>query len=701
MSENEGKELRSQGQNSVRQPSGGRSLQRQGVPGKSVLTDRLGLRQAAATGSASARNHPVQQSASHRDSREDWSRVAMRPDRYPRPDIPPPVQARGGIDSAGGAVHEHAAQGISGSASPLPHRERIEQSFGPRFDLGHVQAHVGGAAAAASDAIGATAYATGHHVAFRSSPDLHTAAHEAAHVVQQQQGVHLRGGVGRAGDEHERHADAVADLVVQGKSAETLLAQRAPAAPAAGVQGKDAGAAVIQANGGVLDWMADRVGDWTDSRPDEERRDAEEELETFMGQPYEVEHFHPSAGRGNFDAAYQPGSGILTITVSVFFVFRDGSPGNPDWVANTAAGDPTFPADAFVWTEDEKTEFARNAVSMVQQHWSRQYTFHCTRPYWEALPDVNVDIAITDAPDAATAHYNIEVFKWPDDRVDAAHIDRPGANHGAAHAGHQHNSGTDPDHVGGVFNENSLDGGVGTPDVSDFRRTTATRNAYGQADVDNPSPILFDEASSTISAADQTRIRTFTATMSAPAMPDFALTVIGHASSDGSPESNQILSEDRAHAVSNELVTGGVKSQPTVRGVGATGATTEPLWRRVDLTVGDFRSQQTTVLHEFGHVFGLADEYPTADGGSRDVGTPVDHSQLAQNMGLAAAPVVAHHSDSIMSNGEVVEPYHYATFLEVLGTMTSTTGMWSAGPGPGPAPGPGDFPTPTGDTRLA
>lgn len=71
--------------------------------------------------------------------------------------------------------------------------------------------------------MGVAAFATGAHVAFGRSPDLHTAAHEAAHVVQQRGGVQLKGGVGEAGDLHERHADAVADLVVQGKSSESLL----------------------------------------------------------------------------------------------------------------------------------------------------------------------------------------------------------------------------------------------------------------------------------------------------------------------------------------------------------------------------------------------------------------------------------------------------------------------------------------------
>lgn len=71
--------------------------------------------------------------------------------------------------------------------------------------------------------MGASAYATGNHVAFARSPDVHTAAHEAAHVIQQSQGVSLSGGVGKPGDPYEKQADAVADRVVKGQSAESLL----------------------------------------------------------------------------------------------------------------------------------------------------------------------------------------------------------------------------------------------------------------------------------------------------------------------------------------------------------------------------------------------------------------------------------------------------------------------------------------------
>jgi hypothetical protein len=133
-----------------------------------------------------------------------------------------PVQRRGGPAGADG-VHAAAAHGISGGGGAMPHGDTIQQAFGS-YDLSNVHAHTDSAAAEGSAAMGAEAYATGDHVAFGGAPDLHTAAHEAAHVIQQRGGVSLSGGVGQAGDAYEQHADKVADAVVAGQSAEPLLA---------------------------------------------------------------------------------------------------------------------------------------------------------------------------------------------------------------------------------------------------------------------------------------------------------------------------------------------------------------------------------------------------------------------------------------------------------------------------------------------
>jgi hypothetical protein len=159
--------------------------------------------------------------------------------------------APGQSDAPAAQVQQTAAAGVSGAGGPLPHRATIQSLFG-RHDVSGITAHTDASARDASGALGAEAYATGRNVAFASaSPSLHTAAHEAAHVIQQASGVQLKAGVGQVGDAYERHADAVADHVVQGKSAEPLLDAFAGAGAARGgaVQFVKKGFAVYGTNG--------------------------------------------------------------------------------------------------------------------------------------------------------------------------------------------------------------------------------------------------------------------------------------------------------------------------------------------------------------------------------------------------------------------------------------------------------------------
>jgi len=122
------------------------------------------------------------------------------------------------------SIQNTAASGVTGASVPLPHLGAIQKSFG-RHDVTKVKAYMGGPARNATETMGAEAYAMGNRAAFKRAPDLHTTAHEAAHIIQQRAGISLKSNVGQVGDVHERHADAVADLVVQGKSAEHLLNQ--------------------------------------------------------------------------------------------------------------------------------------------------------------------------------------------------------------------------------------------------------------------------------------------------------------------------------------------------------------------------------------------------------------------------------------------------------------------------------------------
>jgi hypothetical protein len=135
-------------------------------------------------------------------------------------------------------VHAAAERGVATPPTALPHAASIQHLFG-RHDISSIRAHTGSEAAVTARAMGAQAYATGNHVVLGDGADLFTVAHEAAHVVQQRGGVQLKAGVGEAGDSHEQHADEVASLVVQGKSAEAALDRHAG-------DGAPAGSATVQ-----------------------------------------------------------------------------------------------------------------------------------------------------------------------------------------------------------------------------------------------------------------------------------------------------------------------------------------------------------------------------------------------------------------------------------------------------------------------
>ena len=187
------------------------------LPGKHTRSERLPVQRRAAAPTATAAADAMSQ-----PPLAAWAQVE---DPFALHLIGGAVQRRAvgpGAAARDEDVPAIAARGVGGAGEPMPHLDAIQRSFG-HHDVGGVVAHTDGAAREAATTIGAQAYATGNRVAFAGTPDLHTAAHEAAHVVQQRAGVHLKGGVGADGDAYERHADAVADAVVRGESAAALL----------------------------------------------------------------------------------------------------------------------------------------------------------------------------------------------------------------------------------------------------------------------------------------------------------------------------------------------------------------------------------------------------------------------------------------------------------------------------------------------
>jgi hypothetical protein len=145
----------------------------------------------------------------------------------------PVVQRRATVAAGSSSDPLATAQaGTSAGGRKLPHLDLIQASFG-HHDVSGVDAVVGGTAADASVELGANAYAVDNAIGFSTSPDLHLAAHEAAHVVQQRHGFAPSDGVDTPDDAYEQHADAVADAVVAGQSAEALLDEITTGAAAA------------------------------------------------------------------------------------------------------------------------------------------------------------------------------------------------------------------------------------------------------------------------------------------------------------------------------------------------------------------------------------------------------------------------------------------------------------------------------------
>src|SRR5262249_45142343 len=130
----------------------------------------------------------------------------------------------------------------------------------------------------------------------------------------------------------------------------------------------------------------------------------------FLKHANSVQNYEPKTGIGRFDATYSPTQKRLTIKVKLNFTFLSMKQFERDTGVTTWATRPDGPA----WTPFERA-FYRNAFkTIVEDSWSRQYKFACTKPGWSeftAAVHFNIDpnVQRTDA------HYWIQVGKAPTD----------------------------------------------------------------------------------------------------------------------------------------------------------------------------------------------------------------------------------------------------------------------------------------------
>jgi hypothetical protein len=127
-------------------------------------------------------------------------------------------------------VHEVVGSG-GGASLDSTTRSTMEQQFGQGFD--EVKVHTDAKASASAEAVGANAYTVGSDIVFRSghfdpasTTGQRTIAHELSHVVQQRSGpvdgTDAPGGIRLSdpGDRFEQAADATADEIVSGSTAQ-------------------------------------------------------------------------------------------------------------------------------------------------------------------------------------------------------------------------------------------------------------------------------------------------------------------------------------------------------------------------------------------------------------------------------------------------------------------------------------------------
>lgn len=133
------------------------------------------------------------------------------------------------------SVAKIAQSGMQSPSSPLPFMGQLESAFKPH-DISGIQAHMGSAAKKSAEGLNSAAFAANEHIVFGRQPDLFTAAHEVAHVVDQRRRPAPKSGNGlsQPKDSGEQLADSAAWRAARGESAASLLGPPRPSVMSSG-----------------------------------------------------------------------------------------------------------------------------------------------------------------------------------------------------------------------------------------------------------------------------------------------------------------------------------------------------------------------------------------------------------------------------------------------------------------------------------
>lgn len=414
--------------------------------------------------------------------------------------------------------------------------------------------------------------------------------------------------------------------------------------------------------------------------------------------PYKKEVTPGSANTGGgFEAIYDPKANEMQVVMRCAINFKHGIddsggalvPGDPAMApvitqANALRGTARARFIAqYKWGPTggpERTTWMTQLKTAVESTWSGQHEFHLNKPQWEWIgARVKVDIQTHESPKAGNDHIEITTVKMP-----------PNQNL------YSFNQAPENNPVGGPQTRGFSWTAEGShADPHDQTMLLASSDVGGRPDYNVlRSSVMFEVNSKDLSAAATGHldnwIATFNGKVGDPRSVKQKVTLEGHASATGSNEYNDKLAQDRVDAVTAYLNAhgfGDVAGRATGRSRGEKDAHggEDAQDRRVDLIVGD-GSPQVLAAHEFGHAFGLDDEYadtPLYGGSGAAVGDVEGHDPQTREMqddsGEHLKGAIHEETDSIMSAGNVVRPQHYSTFHSALCDITNES-EWALGP---------------------
>ena len=393
-----------------------------------------------------------------------------------------------------------------------------------------------------------------------------------------------------------------------------------------------------------------------------------------------------TAGWGWFDVNYNPHSGEdgieqIDIRAAINFLDCVTFAGTTATVANgapasIAAGinglpeaDRAAAAAGYMWDGAAKSTWVADVQTLVEGAWSSVgagHQFFVNMEGWEWVgAAVDIDVAVSQlasvqAPGggpSGTNHICIDVYKFPE----GENIYDHGGDSAVSSNANMRLSSTDlagrPDAGGewlGPFSVN-----FGNNDDSLDPAATGTLDSI----------VTELNGDSNDAATNAVRLR-----------------LIGHTSASGSAEYNADLAQRRVNEVAGYLRTNGFTNLDTrmeseSRGEDEAGSpgTTAADDRRVDIEVVN-GSAQVLAVHEFGHAFGLDDQYVGAAG--RAVGDDTDDNTNTQRMqdetGANLPGSITENSDSLMSVGNTIHAQHYVNFFLALEQLTNLSD-WAIG----------------------